>query len=649
MTLTDVQARQVLERPLARENMHASSMYESAMRVFTEPMDESELMHEKYWTHLNDVLKKRLSKKYKRVHDFIRFPLPVTQITDSVINDFFKVFDGKNKYFNVSSDREIVRLKEWLHNNKIEQWVEDNAKKVLLNKPCSFVVIDKDEKGNPYPILIGSKRLIDAKYNDEGDKLLYIAFKHSHNHYAVYDEQTYYVFEKSSNQDHYILVSQNQHNLGYCPATPFISECVNDRNPFKRRSAFGNCLSLLEDWTIFDIFRNYVDHYAPFPVTEAVKPKCPNPDCNDGMVETTETVLNSNREPQEIVKRSKCQVCDGGHKMFAGPGTHIPLTFTLSKEDNDGSGKFRMIFPETDKLKYTPEKLDALELEIRLKTVGVSEMAKQAVNELQVKGSFAQMDSVLLRVKGYLDHVYVFIANTVGKLLYPNALLRVEANYGTEWYLVSEEDLQKRFENAKKIGLPINEVKSIYKQLVETKYANNKSKRDRELMLIDIQNYPFYSIEECIKLKNESVIDDFELSLKSNFDTFLARFERENGTITMFGINKPYNNRIQAIQQTLIAYNSQLFESKIKRANPEGSNDEEKPISQEQLDAQANLRGTVGGVQGIIQLQQSMAAGTTSLESAVTTMVEIYGFDDEKARRILGKPTAVMPTETEII
>lgn len=53
-------------------------------------------------------------------------------------------------------------------------------------------------------------------------------------------------------------------------------------------------------------------------------------------------------------------------------------------------------------------------------------------------------------------------------------------------------------------------------------------------------------------------------------------------------------------------------------------------------EAQANLRGSVGGVQGILAIQQGVANGVTSESSAIATMVEIYGFDQATARNVLG-------------
>ena len=52
--------------------------------------------------------------------------------------------------------------------------------------------------------------------------------------------------------------------------------------------------------------------------------------------------------------------------------------------------------------------------------------------------------------------------------------------------------------------------------------------------------------------------------------------------------------------------------------------------------AQAQLRGSVGGVQSLIQVKQSVKDGVTSYDSAVAMTVEIFGFSEEKAKQILG-------------
>lgn len=637
----------ILRKPKFTAQINSVKHQESQLRVFTEELSEDELSSEYYWTQFKGKMKTRSEKKYDRVIQFARFPLPVVQICDSILNDYYKVFEGKNKYFNVEGDRDIPRLKQWIQDNKPSKWIENEARQVFKNKPSSFVVIDRKDDGTPYLINVDANRLVDAEIIDNDGRCGYIVFIHSQTAiegkpeqirtlYSVYDEQSYFVYSKDTDSDAFVKVKAFKHGIGYCPAKTFIKTPSNTKNPFKRRVTFSSALSKLEDWTLFDIFRNFVDHYAPFPVTESPKNKCANDQCKDGKV-TTE-VLDQGVEGGFREIWSDCPVCEGAQKgQHIFPGTHIGIKINPD-DKNNGQGVFRMIFPDVDKLKYTPEKLDKLELETRFKCVGVNDLSNEAFNELQVKGSFATMESVLLRTKSELDDLYKFVVETVGKLMYKNVTLQVESNYGTEFYLVSEEDLQERYKEAKSIGLPLEEQLNIYKQLVETKYKGNTTKLDRNLMLLDLDPFPMNSIEECFKLKSESVIDDFDLSLKVNFLKFISKFENENVPITQFGLALEYWQRIEMIKETLETYNQTLIDKKMERTNPgSGKGDEGEPIvTQEQLEAQAKLRGSVGGVQGILGIQESLKIGNTSPESAIETLIEIYGFNRETAIKILG-------------
>lgn len=576
MELSQTSAIEVIKSPKNKANIQSAKEAESQLRVFTEEMKKHELEAESYWNNFLTMMKERSYKKYDRVLQFARYPLPVVDISDSILTDFFKVFDGKNRFFNVEGDRNIERLDEWIRNNDPDQWIQQESKKVYKNKPNSFVVVDIDAEGNPYLIMIDSERLIDAEFKtDEGD-LEYIAFIHSQKteqigekkvvttFYSVYDDVNFHVFSKRSNEDTVMFVSSTPHKIGYCPARSFVPTVSNSQNKFMRRVAFSTSSSKLEDWSLFDIFRNYVDHYAPFPVTEAPRKKCPNHECQDGYI-PEEVIVDPAKDITKTVYKT-CVTCGGAdHGQHVFPGTHIGIKVSADGK-NDGSGVFKMIFPDTDKLKYVPEKLDKLELEIRLKTVGLNNMiGKEAINEMQIKGSFASMETILLRTKEELDGLYKWIIKTVGKSLYQDLKLKVEANFGTEFYLISEEDLQKRYDNAKTIGLPLEEQLNIYKQLLQTKYKGNTTKLERSLMLLDLDPFPMSSTKEIADLHTKQVIDTFEFSLKVNFLNFVSQFESENVEITQFGINLEYWKRIERVKKELNLYNQLLIEERNKR------------------------------------------------------------------------------------
>jgi hypothetical protein len=57
--------------------------------------------------------------------------------------------------------------------------------------------------------------------------------------------------------------------------------------------------------------------------------------------------------------------------------------------------------------------------------------------------------------------------------------------------------------------------------------------------------------------------------------------------------------------------------------------------------AQAELKGSVGGVQGILSIQQSVAQGFTTIDSGAAILELIYGIEPIQARRMLGEPEPI--------
>lgn len=66
-----------------------------------------------------------------------------------------------------------------------------------------------------------------------------------------------------------------------------------------------------------------------------------------------------------------------------------------------------------------------------------------------------------------------------------------------------------------------------------------------------------------------------------------------------------------------------------------------------EAEAKARLKGSVGGTQGILQIQESVASGVTQYEAAVALLFEIYGFDDATARKLLGNPAELKAAEPQ--
>ena len=76
--------------------------------------------------------------------------------------------------------------------------------------------------------------------------------------------------------------------------------------------------------------------------------------------------------------------------------------------------------------------------------------------------------------------------------------------------------------------------------------------------------------------------------------------------------------------------------------NPDGSTGSniDTPVDVE-AEAKAALKGSVGGVQGILEIQKSVSAGITEYTAALAILDLIYGIGEADAKRILGNPKPV--------
>ena len=367
--------------------------------------------------------------------------------------------------------------------------------------------------------------------------------------YSLYDEESYHVVLHVNGE--YSVESTIPHNIGYCPARMFLKERLNSKAAFNRKTPLSSALSKIQEWQLFDIYKFYTDHYAPFPVTEMLRSTCGDDRCNKGWIEHKETYYDTG-ETKENVTRVKCPTCSSNN--FVGVGAKIMIDPVEDGEDS-ASGKFRMISNPTSNLEYLQKKLDTIEDYIKIKVVGIdNSLTKEAVNEKQVQGSFESRTNVLLKVKTNLDELYTWIVTTIGHSYIKGKPLSVEANFGTEWYLVSEDDLQARFKTAKDAGMPQAEINEIYYQLIETKYKGNPEKVERLKIMNRLDVCPYNTTDEKLTKKTNGIISEQELIISVRMITFVQRFEFENGSIVDFGEDIEPNVKHQRILETFNKY-----------------------------------------------------------------------------------------------
>lgn len=165
-----------------------------------------------------------------------------------------------------------------------------------------------------------------------------------------------------------------------------------------------------------------------------------------------------------------------------------------------------------------------------------------------------------------------------------------------------------------------------------------------ENVATDINDKLFEHTEKSISNNIRKVFNNVPSILVENSDNSI--FGQSGELLTqakIFYQEQTVNNRrIIEVFLKRIFKKYAAIETSLVKLSPLISTDESVAIDKN-AEAQAVLRGSVGGVTALLEIQKSVAQGLTDIESGVAIIVEIYGIDENTARRMLGTPKPIEP------
>jgi hypothetical protein len=173
----------------------------------------------------------------------------------------------------------------------------------------------------------------------------------------------------------------------------------------------------------------------------------------------------------------------------------------------------------------------------------------------------------LNRIKIGFEDAQQWVDATICKLRYGKAFLSAGVSYGTEFYLVTASEMRERYKTAKAAGASESELDALYAKVIETEYRNNPQMRQRLQLLGELEPYNHLTRDEVMALQQKGLATVEDVVIKTNFADFIRRFERENMSVTEFGMNIDYDKKIQAISDRLKEYASE----EITKLNPQST------------------------------------------------------------------------------
>ena len=560
------QIKQILQKPSKRQVIQKAVNMQRRLRFHTETNIAVSDINQPTTIFL-DWVKHLLPKdKFNIFLQLFKFPLPTPAVVEDVYRELERVFYSRNSsssyQFTDSELAEDWALYRKSNLNEPEVWKTTGWKRMQVS-PNSILVIDLPQvqttsRPEPYFYWLEIDAVVDYQLSKQDENLFeWLVFNQPEHRIAVFDDTSIRVYQLNEKNEIQSLVSEAQHDLGYCPARFFWSTQLNEKNKDLKKNPITKELSNLDWYLFFALSKQHLDLYAPYPIYSAYEA-----DCNFENSETGDYCdggfLRNAKGEYKILNDGtveKCPCCS--EKRIAGPGSFLEVPIPNQTEGvADMRNPVQITTIDKNSLDYNVNECARLKNEIVISVVGsggtVSE--KEAINETQVTANFESKTSVLNALKTNFELAQKFIEDTVCKLRYGNAFISSSVNWGTEFYVFTVTELYSKYKQAKENGASNSELDAISQQILEVEYRNNPLVLQRMLILKQLEPYPHKTLDEVLKLYEKKLIDENLVKLKINFSTLVEKFERENINIIEFASNKPMREKIDIINKKLLEY-----------------------------------------------------------------------------------------------
>jgi len=557
MQLERNQVQQLLEKKPKRSLLQNAERHQNRLKLHGETEIENIRNNPAYVDLLAWVESFLTRDKYNRFVQLLRLPVVSLEITQDIYQEYARIFDGQNPFFNYEfSNPDYASdftsyLNNGLNDKNFFKTIGFEQLKYSVN---SILVVDMPSEGdgNPYYYFIDISCVIDVK-SDKNGEIEYLIFGIDKETIAVYDSESYRIYKVDGTKIIGEAIVDNPHDLGYCPASYFWDQNMKGSNTIEKKSPITDVLGRLDKYLIEDTFKEYADLYGTFPIITAFEELCNFENCNNGFI-SEEYTANVNGIDEIQTRQVKCKACAESEEI--GPGTIFEIPAPQTKDDPVLSNPVEVISPDTRSLEYIKQKLKEYADVIREVTIGTRGrvLDNTAVNETQVFGSFESRQNILLQVASSFEKVHKFANDTVARLMYGDAFISSVVFYGDQFFLKSVEQLMTEYEQAKKNGEPDEEIDQIYRQILVTKYKGNDDRIERAWILYNLNPEPHKTVEQSSSLVALGAMSQSDFVIKSRFNNFIARFEREESNVLDFGRDLDFNVKIDRINEILNSY-----------------------------------------------------------------------------------------------
>ena len=516
--------------------------------------------------------------KYHTFLQLFRFPVPTVSLSSRIYDSVSKVFEPINPVFDYEfssdSDKEDylrIRDEEML----FDKWKKDGMEALKSNHNSILIYelpeVQDGDKPMPYRYFLSIENVKGVGVDDDGN-IEWVYFSVGDGKFAFYDDTSYTLLDSE------LVISQTPHDLGYCPAAFFWSENLSSDSNVIKKHPFSEHLFNFDMLLKYVIENEWLNLYARYPIVSVFAADC---SFEDGDHYCDRGHLKSSRDDSFIFNDAGIQECPACSKhTLTAPGTVIEVdTPSPQNEYTDLRNPVSITSMPVDLLKYNNtdirERADYLFTSIT--GIGSEIINEQAVNEYQIIGIFESMERNLIMPQRNFERIMSWSDKTFCKLRYGSTFVDCTISLGTKHYVLSSADIMSLYTLAKTTAMSDSVLDNLQDLYIKTEFRQNEKQQRRELILIDLDDFRHSSRKEMDYMLEAGVVTPKEYLLKITSSSLIRRFERENGSILLFGSKLEYSAKITRMREIISRY---IEEKELK---PEEEEETETDLSNNNL------------------------------------------------------------------
>lgn len=267
-----------------------------------------------------------------------------------------------------------------------------------------------------------------------------------------------------------------------------------------------------------------------------------------------------------------CRTCSGvGQVQEWKRDPTKSITIPIPEDNQNGLGKAEApcgyVTPPVESLQEERIELENKSQLIEKSILGTKGMLERKDKQQTAEGQTIDYQPIFDMLDAFsanAEQVHEFILTQILKMKFADKFVSCTVHYGRKYLLKTEAELTLELKQAKDNGCSATYIREIMEEIMKTRFEHNPDAMARALMLLEIEPFPSYTVQEVI---TTGVARPIDVQFKLYFNDLIEEFERENGSVVNYKEASTYDVRISEIKKDLYLRLNELLSENDEQEN----------------------------------------------------------------------------------